>query len=840
MNTFANRGLDLASLATMHQEKRGSGKRAYIWLANVVHASACAAVLSVFISGAARARAADPPQARTRQSLNAGWLFERQTHGTGELGSFDRETVDASKVEPRLRDAVVPAYDDSWWKPIDLPHTWNAFDVSDEQPGYWRGIGWYRKHFTVDSKFANKRVVLEFEGANQTAEVWLNGKYLGVHKGGYTGFSFEIMPKWNADNVLTVKVDNLFDATVPPTVKTDYSFYGGIYRGVSFLITDTTFVSDVYWTTPEVSETAAKTDFHSQVKNGSGRAVQLTLTQEIIDPKGTVVDTVATPISIDAGQTKTLTQSSRTLANPELWSPQQPNLYHIRTALREGSRLLDVCENPLGFRWYRFDSQRGLLLNGKRFQIQGTNMHQSYPGMGDAVPKSRLVKDVELAHDMGANFWRTSHYPHDIAMMDASDRLGMMVWEELPINKEIGNTDRYIANSSNMVREMIRRDRNHPSVLLWGIAGEINAPLDTSRRVVQAVTELYRQTDPTRPVVMHAPCGEPIEALVDVVGEDAGTETDKKHVQHPNRPYMTGEYSAALIGRGLYGTGEYTEERGLEAHEKYLRALNQRPWMAGGCIWNEFDYDGETYDPVIPHVVSFGMTDIWRIPKETYYFYQSQWTEKPMVHIVGHWTWPGQEGKMRSVTVLSNQNVVELFISGKSLGAKTNVSGTGLRYPPRVWQVPYVPGALKALVRSDGKEISDEERTAGPAFKIVLESDTSQIRSGDPESLAYITASVVDESGAIVPGAQPAITFTSYGPGRLQEQSWLGHGTGLTWNAVDARTRVAFRSTSRSGRAVISAYSPGLRTGQTHITVTAPGKPDEMNYIDLAPKDELQ
>lgn len=800
----------------------------------------CAAVFVVLTCSGMRVIAADSAQGRVDQNLNDGWLFERQVHGSGELGSFDRDTVDASIVEPKFRDAFLPEYDDSWWNSINLPHTWNAYDVTDAEPGYWRGIGWYRKHFRVDSQYVGRRMVLEFEGVNQTAKIWLNGEYLGSHKGGYTGFSFEISPKVNADNVLTVEVNNLYDATVPPTVKTDFAFYGGIYRSVSLLITNTTFISDMYWTTPRVSAAQAETNFHSQVTNQSQSALQLTLTQQILDPKGILVDSVSTPVTIGAGETKEFTQSGGLLKTPQLWSPDAPNVYRIRTILQEGPHVLDICENPLGFRWYHFDPQRGFFLNGKRLQIHGTNMHQSYPGMGNAVPNSRLIKDMEVAHDMGVNFWRTSHYPHDIATMNASDRLGMMVWEELPIMKEIGNPDQYIANVSNMAREMIQRDRNHPSVVLWGIAGEINAPTNVSAHVVGAISSLYRELDPTRPVAMHAPRGEEIASLVDVVGEGVSPETDQEHLSHPGRAYMTAEYSAALIGRGLYGGGQYSEEQGLELHEKYLRELNQRSWMAGGCIWNEFDNEGETYDPVIPHITSFGMTDIWRIPKEVYYFYQSQWTDKPMVHIVGHWTWPGEEGKTRTVTVFSNQDEVELFLNGKSLGSKKNISGTGLRYPPRIWKVTYERGTLKAVARNGNKEISDQQRTAGPAYSIVLQSDTPKIVSGDQDSLAYITASVVDRSGEIVPDAYPAITFTSDGPGELLKQMWLGHGAGLTWNATNGRTRVAFRSTHRSGRAVISAYSPGLRTAQISIEVTAPGKPDEMNYLDSSPNDEIQ
>ncbi len=805
---------------------------------------ALAALVSLVAGGEVRAFAGDTPpagaQVRVRENLDAGWLFERQVHGSGALGSFDRQTADASKIEPRFEGAPMPAYDDSWWERVDIPHTWNAYDVTDAEAGYWRGIGWYRKHFRVDSKYEGKRIVLEFEGVGQTAEVWLNGKQLGIHKGGYTGFSFEITPRFDADNVLTVKVDNLFDATVPPTVKTDYNFYGGIYRRVSLVVTDPTYVSQIYWVTPQVSADVAQTEFHSDITNGSHETMQLALTQEILNPKGVEVETVTTPVTVDAGQTKTFVQHADPLKNPQLWSPETPNVYHIRTSLHEGSRVLDAVESPLGYRWYRFDPEKGFFLNGKRVQIQGTNLHQTYPGMGNAIPKSRIVKDLELVRAMGANFWRTSHYPHDEAAMDASDQLGLMAWEELPINKEIGNTDEYIANVSQMARDMIRRDRNHPSVLVWAIAGEINAPMSVSKRVVGTTVNLYRELDPTRPTAMHAPRGEQIAALVDIVGADVSAETDKLHAEHPERAYMTAEYSAALIGRGIYGVDPNSEDVGLANHEKYLSELNQRPWMAGGCIWNQFDYDGETYDPVIPRIVSFGMMDIWRIPKEVYYFYQSQWTEKQMVHIVGHWTWPGEEGKVRAVTVLSNEDEVELFLNGKSLGMKKNNATAGLRNPPRVWQVAYQAGTLKAVARGRGSEISDEVKTAGPAYAIVLTSDAPQLVSGDPESVAYLTASVVDRAGVLVPGAVPAITFTSYGPGELMKQNWLGHGTGLTWNAIDGRTRVAFRSTARSGRTVISAYSPGLRMGRTTVQVTGPGKADEMNYVELDAHDELQ
>lgn len=756
------------------------------------------------------------------------------------LGSYDRNTSEASRIEPRFQNAPLVAYDDSSWDKINLPHTWNVHDPSDEVSGYWRGIGWYRKHFGLSPDLSGKRLVLEFEGANQVSEVWVNGVRLGIHRGGYTGFEWDITSVARfgpPGNVVTVKVDNLYRDQIPPTVKSDYTFYGGIYRDVWLRATNPTFVSAVSWTTPSVSERKASLQLHSVVRNESKAARQLTLVHEILDPGRKVVATLAGAVPAAAGATVKLDQSVE-IESPLLWSPDTPNLYQIRSILKEGERILDVNEEPLGFRWFRFDAQKGFFLNGKRVQIQGVNWHQSYPGMGNALPNSRHWKDMEVIREMGCNFWRTSHYPHDPATLEASDKLGLLVWEELPINKEIGHPDEYIQNVVQMAREMIERDRNHPSIILWGIAGEVNAPRAIMHRVMKTTADTYRSLDPTRPVVMHEPRGEDIETLVDVVGSGAGRATDEKHARFPNRPYMTGEYSAAIFGRAIYGGGPASEERACERHEMALRQINRRPWMAGGAIWNAFDYDGESYDPIVPHMVSFGMTDVWRIPKEPYYFYQSQWSSKPMVHIVGHWTWPGQEGSRRPVKVYSNAPEVELFLNGRSLGVKNGVPGNDLQHPPLMWEVEYQPGTLRAVARFAARKLADERKTAGLPAQIVLVSDAAEVKSGDLESLAYLTAAVTDKAGTVVPNAATPITFTWFGPGELLPQTWPGHGASLTWNAVGGLTRVTFRPTSRTGTSVISAYSPGLAMGRTSIKVTAPGRPDEMQYKERFEEDE--
>jgi beta-galactosidase len=778
---------------------------------------------------------------RLRENFNRGWRFARQLHGTGALGSFDRQNGEAAQVEPRFRDAYQPDYDDSGWDAINLPHTWNQFDSRDEAPGYWRGIGWYRKQFRLANEHSGKRVFLEFEGANSVAEFWLNGHRVGEHKGGYTSFELDVTgyAKFGeAANVLTVKVDNLFRDTVPPTVKTDYTFYGGIYRDVWLRIVEPTYILEAVWLTPSVSQNAATLEVRTQLLNKTPQAQELTLVQEVLDPHGEVVKAFAVPVQMPAGESLEVKQDGGTLENPQLWSPDTPNLYRLRSSLRAGSRLMDALENPLGFRWFKFDPQQGFFLNGKRVQVQGTNWHQVYPGMGNALPNSRHTRDMEIMRAMGVNFWRTSHYPHDPATMEASDRLGLMVWEELPVNKEIGDPREYTGNVLAMAEEMIRRDRNHPCIIVWAIAGEVNAPAAVAKKVIGAVAARYRQLDPSRPVAMHEPRGEEIEALLDVVGLGVGKETDAKHQRFPNRPFLVAEYSASTMGRGIYGGGPESEELACEKQGKYLRQLNERPWMAGGMIWHQFDYEGETYDTVVPHIVAFGMGDVYRIPKDAYYFYQSQWTARPMVHILGHWTWPGAEGTERTVKVFSNATEVELLLNGKSLGTKLDAPDAGLLHPPRVWPVPYQPGTLEAVARHHGEVIRDQRRTAGAPHHLLLEADTRQLESGNLESLAYITARVVDENGTLVPAAALPITFTSDGPGELLRQSSLGHGTGWTLDAIAGIAQMAFRATDRTGHATVSGYSPGLRMGRVEISVQAPDKPDEMEYKEQFGVDE--
>ena len=770
---------------------------------------------------------------RHRENFNSGWLFRRQAHGGGALGSFDRDAKTGADVEPEFLQATQPTFADSSWEQVYLPHTWNAHDGSDEIAGYFRGLGWYRKHFVLGEELRGKRIFLEFEGVNQVAEFWLNGSRIGEHKGGYTSFEFDVTGHaqfGTKENVLTVKVNNLYDKDIAPTIKTDLTFYGGIYRDVWLRTSEPVYLSSVYWRTPAVSRSGADVSVYAAIGNPEGRKGGFKIVHEIVDADGKVVGKASSAVDASAVQQGSVTQQKIHVANPRLWSPDSPYLYRIRTSLVEGEKIWDAQEVPLGLRWFSFEADKGFFLNGERLQLQGTTWHQSYPGMGDALPNSRHYADMLNIREMGCNFFRTSHYPHDPAVIEACDRLGILVLEELFVGEEVENTPEYFEIQAQTAKEMIERDRNNPSVILWGLSGEVDDP-EKSIDVVRKLLLRYRELDPSRLVTMHDPRAEKVKEVLDVVGLYGSFEQDDKdHAKSPARKFLIEEYSAAEVGRGIYGMGPGSEDLACDNHEKFLSQVNLRPWIAGSVLWHQLDYDGEEYDSVTPHVLAFGLADSWRIPKDVYYFYQSQWSKKPTVHICGHWSWVGDQGKKKTVKVYSNCEQVELKLNGRSQGVKGNGEYEGLAHAPRVWEVAYEGGTLEAIGKSGEETVVDTRKTAGVATAIVLRSDVDHIASGDRDSLAYITAMIVDKDGTVVPNAVNDISFTWYGPGELLPQTWAGHPTGLTWNAVAGMTVVALRATDRIGRCRVTAYSPGLTIGRIEIAVAAKGKHDEMEY----------
>jgi beta-galactosidase len=750
--------------------------------------------------------------------LCRGWRFARQENGRATLGSFERDQGLGAKVEPRFKRAHLAGYDDAAWERVALPHTWNANDTEDAGPGYWRGIGWYRKRFVVAAGLRGKAVRVRVGAANQRAILWVNGRKIGEHRGGYEGFEFDITHAiaWGKENVLAVRVDNLYDPDVAPTVKTDIQWCGGLYRDVKLIVTGKPYFRWAHFRCDGLEQGKPRVKVDVRLSGSAEAEVEAAL----MDAAGVIVGTCKAKVRKGSGAI-----DGPPIEAPRLWSPEDPYLYRLAVKLKVGGRVCDELSIPVGFRWYKFDPNEGFSLNGVKRKLRGVNWHQMYPGLGNALPRSRHRADMEFIRAMGADFLRTSHYRHHDEILRAADELGVMVLEELPVMKEIGNEKAYTANIVQRLEETVTHHFNHPSIIMWGLAGEVNAPAEVSFRVAKACADKYRALDPARPIAMHAPRGKAIAELFDVAGyalrgteqaSEEGTLAHREHKRSPQLAIMDTEYSLGQTGRGVFGVGPFSEELACDRHEDYLARMNAVPWYCGGALWHMLDYHGETYDTITPRVVGFGMADVWRIPKDVYYFYQSQWASRPMVHICGHWSWPGEEGKRRRVKVYSNAARVELFLNRRSVGVQDR--------GPFVFELAYEPGVLRAVGHfSSGASLTEELHTAGRPHRLELTANAAEIRYDDYDGHVELTARVLDRDGHLVPDAVVPVTFSSFGPGKLATQTWGPFGTGTSWYTVAGMTRILWRPNGLPGTVTIRAHAPGLLQGRLQLMATYPG-----------------
>lgn len=595
------------------------------------------------------------------------------------------------------------------WDSVNLPHTWNAKDAFDDAPGYRRGASWYRREIRLAANLKNRRIFLYFEGANQIADVYVNEKFVGRHIGGYTAFSFDVTDfvKYGEANLLAVKVDNSFNADVPP-LTADFNFYGGIYRDVWLIATDdvhfkvTDYASSgVQITTPQVSETNASVKIRGTIVNSSDQPRNLQIINSIVDARGLRNAESASTLIMSPKSEATVEAAFNSIANPKLWSPENPYLYSVKTVIKENGEILDDITNPLGFRWFDFDGEKGFSLNGKPVKLRGTNRHQDYAGLGNAVPDSIHVRDMELMKEAGYNFVRLAHYPQDPAILRAADRLGILIWEEIPLVNYITISPKFNENSAVMLKEMIRQHRNHPSVIMWGYMNEIylRVPKENEENIKKATVELAkdldklsRTEDPTRPTTIAFHGSETYNTMKlgdipNIVGwnlysgwysrsfEDFGKFVDDQHRRFPKRPLIISEYGAnsdlrlhSLNPRRFDSTAEYQRM----FHESYLEQINARPFIAGMAIWNEFDFGSETRGENMPQINNKGMFTFDREPKDAHYFYRANYSAEPVLHIAAR-DWKhraGTDSTAQKIDVYSNLAEVELFCNGASLGKK--------------------------------------------------------------------------------------------------------------------------------------------------------------------------
>ncbi len=830
--------------------------------------------------------AATPKSLREQISLNEDWRFQRQV-------------APGSAVEWPFRDAWKTNFDDSAWSRVFLPHSWdqtahNAWVAAN----HWRGIGWYRKLFLVPPSAAGQRVFLEFEGASQVTKVWVNGKDIGEHVGGYTGFAFDVTDavKPGQKNLLALRVDNTNSPDIPPANESNISIYGGLYRDVWLHITSPVSIplDGVAITTPEVNNDRSTIRVQTEVKNYLTTPVQIRCTSEVIARNGKTVAQEDQDKELPAGATVTFDQPRLVVAKPDLWHPDHPNLYSLRSRLYRGDQLVDELSTRFGIRVMGYVPGKGYTINNEFINLHGVNRRQDYGYLADAVPDSIGRHDMEIIKELGANVVRTAHYVQDKSILEAADELGLLMWEEIPNikiydysptgsrNADTRFTRRYIDNCLNAIGEMIRRDRNHPSIIIWGI-GDDNAGylyLNDLQEMHAKVHEL----DPTRWTA-----GRVNPMITDVRDATDGSYPSifdfyKVAKEHPDWKWLWNEWGAYVNERGLLpeppastmprtsGTRaradepniDMTAQRAIPSEvtgiSELLAAVFQEaswikfeamPWMAT-TKWVMFDpgcaacnYTRGTFSGIRgerPWGARFtgddyrGLSDLWRIPKASYWFVKAQWTEMPFVHIVGHWTWPGQEGKPKMVRIYSTCDETELFLNGKSLGRKKpettenlmaewkglwgdrlpipEPEGAMLRHGPFIWKnVLYEPGCLRAVGIKGGTEYSDERRTAGPESQIILKPDRQTI-GADGRDAVRIVAIIADSNGIMVPSANQWLTFRAKGPTRLL-------GTPVL-DAVWGMGAINILSGQEGGEITITASSPGLKDGQCVITSKSP------------------
>ncbi|HWA15679.1 MAG TPA: glycoside hydrolase family 2 TIM barrel-domain containing protein [Gemmatimonadales bacterium] len=728
-------------------------------------------LLSVLLLGSLDA----PP--RDRVSMDAGWRFALGDHpGASE-----------------------PSFNDRGWRLLDVPHDWSVEGTpAQDAPAGGRGgffptgIGWYRKSFTYGKPGKDERVTIEFDGVYMNSEVWLNGVRLGLRPFGYIGFEYDLTPHLRPGrNVLAVRVDN--------SAQPNSRWYSGsgIYRHVWLNSFRQIHIprDGITVTTPRVTPQQSDVLVRTEVTNGTGETRSLIARAKVLDRSGNIINEVKSPVEAPPGATVALMQVIPRVPL-KLWSVEQPVLYRLQVEILDGKVIRDRRELAFGVRTAEFDKDRGFLLNGQQVKLRGVNLHHEAGALGAAVPEQVWESRLRKLKAMGVNAIRTSHNPTAPEFMDLCDRLGFLVmdeaFDEWTFGKVPEGYHKYFAEwSERDVVDFVRRDRNHPSVVLWSAGNEIGeqgAP--DGVKVLQRLLDLFHREDPTRPVTtgndnIVADGGparlEFLEAL-DIVGynyvdrwhERRELFAEQDRHDHPEWK-LIGTESGSIFQSfdEQYSLGDdpavpkpnYVS--GMFQVERLWKWVTLRDWFSGSFMWTGIDYLGEAVWPF--KGFPSGALDITGEPKDAFYLYQGLWSDQPVLHLFPHWNWPGREGQVIPVLAYTNCNVVELFVNGKSYGeqrkefpAQGTSGGWNSYAKPQIhpttgdlhfrWDVEYQPGRLVAVCK-DREGVRQYERslqTAGPvrAIQAVAERDTITSGMGD---VAIVRLSMVDSVGTVVP-----------------------------------------------------------------------------------------
>lgn len=723
---------------------------------------------------------------RERIIFDSGWRFHFGHasdpsrdfgFGGGDGGAFAKS---GELFAPARND-----FNDGVWQAINLPHDFVVALPFVNDPDLYQfgykpvgrkypetSIGWYRRVFEIPRSDVGRRMSIEFDGVFRNAMVVLNGIYLGRNLSGYAPFRFDVtdLLHYGDANVLVVRVD---------ATEHEGWFYegGGIYRHVWLTKTSPVHIAhEGVYVAAQVNGDSAQISIVTEISNEADTAKSFGIAHTIFDSAGKhIADVASHAAPVSAWATEKISQTLH-VNNPLLWAIEDPKLYRLVTTIENAGSIADRVETSFGIRTIRFDPDHGFFLNGQRVEIKGMCDHQDHAGVGSALPDRLQYFRIARLKEMGVNAYRTSHNPPTPALLEACDRLGMLVMDETRMFSSS-------AEGLSQLERMVRRDRNHPCIFLWSLGNE--EPLQgkpAGARIADSMKRLVRCLDETRPVTlaMNGSWGKGASAMVDVQGCNYFHlgDMDKFHAAFPQKPIIGSEDASTLSTRGIYAN---EAARGYmsayDVNRPYWGSLAEdwwnyyaaRPFAAGAFVWTGFDYRGEPTPYKWPCISShFGVMDTCGFPKDTYFYYQAQWSNKTVLHLFPHWNWPGKEGQPIAVWAYSNCDEVELLLNEASLGRKSMAPRGHLE-----WQVKYAPGKLLARGYKNGKAIVEDSRetTGGPAL-IKLIPDRASI-DADAQDVSVITASILDSQNRIVPIANNEITFEVDGPGKI-----IGVGNG--------------------------------------------------------------
>ena len=749
------------------------------------------------------------------------------------------------------------------WREISLPHDWSIEGVFSADapatvgggalPG---GIGWYKKTFRLDEIIGENKVFIDFDGIYWNSDVWINDVHLGHRPNGYISFRYDLTPylKQGVDNVIVVRADN--------SQQPNSRWYSGsgIYRNVWLTTTNSVHVAKdgTFITTPAITEQSATVDVETNILNESSSIKSLSLRTLIYDPKNHLVAEEESAVSIDGSGASTVNQQLK-VSNPDLWSTESPAIYKAVSQIREAGKVIDQYETAFGIRSFEFDPYKGFSLNGKPMKILGVCNHHDLGSLGAAINYRALERQLEILREMGVNGIRTAHNPPAPELLELCDKMGFLVMDEMfdmwTRQKSPFDYSHYWDEwHKKDLEDFIRRDRNHPSVIVWSIGNEIGEQWDsTGTTIARELAGIVKELDPTRPITTGNnevnPSNNIIKSgVLDLIGYNYNHKDYADfHQRYPGKKFIATETTSALATRGHYDMlsdsirrwplawdklfVEGNKDNTVSAydnvsapwgstHEETWKVVKKHDHISGMFIWTGFDYLGEPTPYVWPSRSSyFGVIDLAGFPKDSYYMYQSEWTDKTVLHVFPHWNW--NEGQTIDMWAYYNQaDEAELWLNGVSQGVRKKTSDD-LHV---MWRLKFQPGVIKVTTREGGKDILTQEvRTAGKPAKIILEADRNAI-SADGKDLSFITAKVVDEDGTIVPHADNRLHFSVSDAAILAATD---NGDPTSHESFQSDSRKAFhglalaivRAKTKAGSVTVRAESPGLESSSITLTL---------------------